>query len=71
MNTTINKADELRYKKALEKIGHKNLLDIPEPFRTQLKNCTDLHEKSLLLEKLSKFYQEVKNYGKQTYKFNQ
>lgn len=56
MNTAINKADELRYKKALEKIGHKNLLDIPEPFKTQLKNCTDLHQKSLILEKLSKFY---------------
>ena len=56
MNTTTNKADELRYKKALERIGQKNLLDIPEPFKTQLKNCTDLHQKSLILEQLSKFY---------------
>ena len=56
MNTQNNNVDLARYKKALDKIGHKNLLDIPEPFKTKLKNCTDLHEKSLLLEELSKFY---------------
>ena len=56
MNTKINSADLARYEKALKKIGHNNLLDIPEPFKTQLKNCTDLHQKSLILEELSKFY---------------
>ena len=56
MNSKINQADERRYQKALQKIGHKNLLDIPEPFKTQLQNCTNLHQKSLLLEQLSKFY---------------
>lgn len=56
MVPTINNADELRYQRALEKIGHKNLLNIPEPFKTQLMNCTDLHQKSLILEKISKYY---------------
>ena len=56
LETKHNPEDLNRYHAALEKIGHKNLLEIPEPFKTQLKNCTDLHEKSLLLERIAKYY---------------
>lgn len=56
MNTKHDPADLNRYQAAVKKIGHKNLLELPEPFKTQLMGCTDLHEKSLLLERIANYY---------------
>lgn len=56
MSKKHNPEDLNRYQAALKKIGHKNLLEIPEPFKTQLTECTDLHEKSLLLERIANYY---------------
>lgn len=42
--------DLKKYEKLLDKIGYQKLLD--HPLKEQLKACTDLHEKVLLLEKI-------------------
>ncbi|MBE7063967.1 MAG: hypothetical protein E7390_09325 [Ruminococcaceae bacterium] len=57
MQKEINKEDLQRYQKNLNILGVTfgfGLLNevIPEPYNSQLKNTTDLHEKSLLLEKV-------------------
>lgn len=46
-----NKLQDLKkYEKLLDKIGYQKLLN--HPLKEQLKACTDLHEKVVLLEKI-------------------
>ena len=42
--------DLKKYEKLLDEIGYQKLLN--HPLKEQLKACTDLHEKVLLLEKI-------------------
>ena len=47
-------AIEARYHRAIRRIGHAALLDLPEGIKTILKNTTDLQTKTQLLEEIAK-----------------
>ena len=53
-------AIEARYKRAIRRIGHAALLDLPESIKGLLKNATDLQTKTRLLEEIAKQIETTK-----------
>lgn len=53
-------AIEARYKRAIRRIGHAALLELPESIKDLLKNATDLQTKTRLLEEIAKQIETTK-----------